>query len=1258
MLNKRILSFLLAVVLVVGLMPTSVFASETEGTTAPSESVPETTGEAVVLTDDGEGEEGDPAPVWCELCQVNDCGKTHTQCEACGTWDCETEHKYCEKCEKYDCGKSHVVCEICKVEDCGVEHEQCEACGTWDCEKTHTQCEVCDAWDCTEHKPCDLCGAYDCNDEHEYCEICKIWNCDQVHGIPCMICGKTDCGVTHIKCGTCGKYDCEEHKVTEPTEPEGTEGETEPTVPEEDEEEKTLFEQLMEAESVEDMYIVVLDYMENDPQTLMALTAEEIADLKDRINELDPEGDDADTADLLDTLAVLPNGDEEEDVPPAVTLVEDTSGFTEGMTQIFDIEDRVFYLILNRNTYGVMDTITSNTSYTSVLARNDNSTMATYAAATKELDAADLTKWLFESTGTSGEFYVKGLTSGKYMKFNEGQAALVDKGVPTKVYAYTVEDENEKGTATYVTLYAFIQENASGTAYVLNQLGGASFNGFGGWTDDNAYTNDTGNLFLMKEAYYEAESDIRVVPNSTTMNATIKVFNYDASVNDANADFKFLQGSGYGSKLHITPAQAGAVDGISPEGATSKMATMSPVLGADGYPNSDFGSFKYLFEEGSKYHEGTMDNGGYLFQQKNNYYVYDSIDNAAWYDKSNNRFVLYDLAISPTYAQTQYLDINVLTTKESEEAIGKGKGIETHASDTQSGNFLPFNQITESTAYNEGLKQASGQPRYSLRHDTLTDLWFGLTTEFDFYMPENGKKNGTDMIFDFTGDDDVWVYIDDVLILDIGGTHAAYNGSINFATGEVKYKNSNNTDGVTTNLKAIYQAVANDPSVDANVKAKVQDILDNGFDGNTFKDFTRHSFNFYYLERGGNISYCRLKYNMDPLPKGALTVEKKTTNINSVYNDGVYEFTITGKDGNNQDITYPFEYQIVGKDGSTDGVTHKTSNGKFTLTDGQTAIFVNIEAGNQVNVAETGDTLKFASECTVTGSAKPTGGTNASSGNMTFDHGDSHFEVVFTNTIISNDLTIDKVLDNPENAPVSESELSYTFQVKIKDAPYTGMVKIGETSVQADAEGKFTMLATQTAVIENIPKGLSYVVTEDKPEDTEIFSYDDPTYSNNSSGTLNADTTVTVTNTIHLRFADLTITKTGIDNLDHHGTNASGKEERQSTVYTITGTTSAGVAITPIKVVISGNTSVTIKSLPLGRYTVTEDTGWSWRYGVDTISAEKDTDEVINGNSVTFDLTWENETVNYKNKRDKIYWLSGDSYCENNWGTTKDLKAN
>ena len=110
--NKRILSLLLAVVLVLGMMPTSVFATETEDTPESSE--------AVALCEICGAENCDQTHVFCELCQKYDCGLDH--CAVCGTADCTAEHTQCVICEVWDCDEVHVYCPTCAKFDCGVDH--------------------------------------------------------------------------------------------------------------------------------------------------------------------------------------------------------------------------------------------------------------------------------------------------------------------------------------------------------------------------------------------------------------------------------------------------------------------------------------------------------------------------------------------------------------------------------------------------------------------------------------------------------------------------------------------------------------------------------------------------------------------------------------------------------------------------------------------------------------------------------------------------------------------------------------------------------------------------------------------------------------------------------------------------------------------------------------------------------------------------------------------------------------------------------
>ena len=130
-----------------------------------------------------------------------------------------------------------------------------------------------------------------------------------------------------------------------------------------------------------------------------------------------------------------------------------------------------------------------------------------------------------------------------------------------------------------------------------------------------------------------------------------------------------------------------------------------------------------------------------------------------------------------------------------------------------------------------------------------------MTTEF--VQPNGGKTTkGEDMVFEFSGDDDVWVYIDGVLVGDLGGIHEKATLKINFATGGVHVGHVDNANDPEktiqdTTIKAMFQAAGADTT---------------NFSGNTFRDSTKHTLSFFYLERGAGASNMSLKFNLTTLP--------------------------------------------------------------------------------------------------------------------------------------------------------------------------------------------------------------------------------------------------------------------------------------------------------------------------------------------------------------------------------------------------------
>lgn len=190
---------------------------------------------------------------------------------------------------------------------------------------------------------------------------------------------------------------------------------------------------------------------------------------------------------------------------------------------------------------------------------------------------------------------------------------------------------------------------------------------------------------------------------------------------------------------------------------------------------------------------------------------------------------------------------------------------------------------------------------------------FGMNLGAEFYMPKDGKVNNQDMVFDFTGDDDVWVFIDGVLVLDLGGIHQALGGSINFATGDITYdKTQSHGD---TPARTIAQAF---------------DEAGKTWDSTPYKT---HHLSFFYLERGDGGSNCKIKFNLPVKPSKAIDIEKETLGTIDANKQFQFQLFVDGSKD-----PYQGKYSVynaytnqVQFDAQTD------NNGVITLTKGQFA---------------------------------------------------------------------------------------------------------------------------------------------------------------------------------------------------------------------------------------------------------------------------------------------------------------------------------
>lgn len=299
------------------------------------------------------------------------------------------------------------------------------------------------------------------------------------------------------------------------------------------------------------------------------------------------------------------------------------------------------------------------------------------------------------------------------------------------------------------------------------------------------------------------------------------------------------------------------------EGKGAYTGIVNKTLANDGYPITadDKGSesLGYLFggkpdDEVVTNHEPT---GGLLTLDKDGYYGFDADSQKATYNTASHEFTLTS---------------RVCTNQSSTPC------------------FAPFGDGSE--------------------HDKYS---FGMNLDADFYMPKDGKVNNQDMVFDFTGDDDVWVFIDGVLVLDLGGIHQALDGSINFATGKITYDRtqSHGNRPATT----ITQAFTNAGKT---------------WDSTPYKT---HHLSFFYLERGDGGSNCKIKFNLPVKPSKAIDIEKET--LGTIDENKKFQFQLFV---DSSPTPYQGKYSVY--NAYTNQVlfdTQTSNNGVITLAKGQFA---------------------------------------------------------------------------------------------------------------------------------------------------------------------------------------------------------------------------------------------------------------------------------------------------------------------------------
>lgn len=577
--------------------------------------------------------------------------------------------------------------------------------------------------------------------------------------------------------------------------------------------------------------------------------------------------------------------------------------------------------------------------------------------------------------------------------------------------------------------------------------------------------------------------------DSAKRGITINMFNYDtAGINEGHS-LKFSNGSDGGNEDYNK--YRGPSD--------LSLGIMQKRLGEDSYPIVDKGkkeSSSYLFSTKEGTGKEFYSDANYLFKQDaDGYYEYDSTKNFAQFNKNTKEFTVYKVPGS------------------SKDPIDLQQG-------SKHGSFFPFNTLGDHKYW--GIPQIS---------EKSPDFHFGMTMSAKFIQPKDGKINGNNIVFEFSGDDDVWVYIDGVLVLDIGGIHNSVSGSIDFAEGTVKVGSNNYT------LKNLFKEAGAEKEGDF---VSRKDI---------FKDYTVHTINFYYLERGKGDSNCKLKFNLPTVPDGSVKVQKQLSNTDKEkYADVKFKFQLLVKDEKENYV--PSTPNGILDDGRK---VEFSEDKVFTLKPGQYATFSGLKANTKYRIKELGVSKNEYDKVFINDEVTTSQDGNVISNEATVG---SRPWVIFTNKCSeknSRKLCITKKIKG--DIPVNDK---FDFEIKLNGQKYTGNYYL------QDSEGNYytsengplkkaknktvcgsavngvvsSVPAGYTVVLEQILAGTSFEVNEINLNPTD---YGNPEYSieaaedvnttDKASGKieLGSDAKVTVTNTRN-NVASLEITKVNTSN--------------------------------------------------------------------------------------------------------------------------------
>lgn len=529
------------------------------------------------------------------------------------------------------------------------------------------------------------------------------------------------------------------------------------------------------------------------------------------------------------------------------------------------------------------------------------------------------------------EFYAVDYDGTLIRIYDDGDVVeWIGGSINTATWYFTEYIKNEKPTYYYELQNVYAKEKQY-DSYLAPQLKDSqilSSDTIGLNLNGRRYGDDYTTILAWDDGYYAyaglKASDGKVTTSSLGQADDFYFAIVDTSEVEELTTVATIDHTAFGIKMHMVDFQNPVVNNRDSyqngffNGDNNVAGLLSTDLQADGFP-------KTTGKTGAEQSLGNLFAGmsavNQLFLQgtynESGYFEYDSTQNFAHLNE-NGTFTVYD---------------QIAAIGTSDRAT------------RQHGQFMPFNEIqagvvapvtNQTDVYANELSDSDPRKNEQLYliTDRDADYFFGMEMEASFAQTPNGLDAwGHDIIFEFSGDDDFWLYVDGELVLDLGGVHSASTGKVNFRTGTVDLVVKDKDGKVlanrtrSTTLKNLFEENYRARGLS---EQEIAEKLDYCFTTNAngqyvFKDYTRHDMKIFYMERGAGASNLHMRFNLAAVKPNTVVLSKKISGTDKQdYNLAEFPYQVYYKYQTDGEKDW---HQLKEK---TDGNSNVTYSGKST----------------------------------------------------------------------------------------------------------------------------------------------------------------------------------------------------------------------------------------------------------------------------------------------------------------------------------------